>query len=114
MATNDLVPASRSERSCRVTKWEPWPFENSSLIGHATCSFSGWVIPKIPAFRRADGSLSVGTPSVPEIDAEGRIRMRDGKKQYHPAITFETAEAKERWERAILSALSAAGIGGVS
>jgi hypothetical protein len=50
------------------------------------------------------------TPNAPEADAEGRIKLRDGKKQYWPVLTFETPEARERWQRLVLGALAAAGI----
>jgi hypothetical protein len=87
------------------------PFDNPRLIGHATVSFSGWTVHRVPVFRRGDGSLSVGTPNAAEVDADGRIKQRDGKKAI-PVLTFETAEARDRWQRAVLAALVAAGIGG--
>jgi hypothetical protein len=106
-----VIPATRVERACRVTEWKPWPYGNGSLIGHVTVNFSGWTIHHIPVFRTGDGSLSVGTPTKPEIDAEGRVRLRDGKRMYTSVISFETADARERWQRSILAALAAAGIG---
>jgi hypothetical protein len=101
----------RAERVCRLVGWQPWPGTNSSLIGHATISFSGWVVHRVPVFRKADRTLSVGTPSAPEIDAEGRIKTRDGKRQYWPVITLENNESRERWQRSVLAALAAGGIG---
>ena len=71
--------AERAERVCRLAQWKPWPGGNSSLVGHASVNFSGWVIHRVPVFRKGDGSLSVGTPTPPEIDADGRVKMRDGK-----------------------------------
>lgn len=102
----------RAERACRLIQWQPWPGTNSSLLGHATVSFSGWVVHKVPVFRKGDGTtLSVGTPSAPEIDSQGRVKERDGKRQYWAVITLENAEAKDRWQRSVLAALAAAGIG---
>jgi hypothetical protein len=95
-----------------MTDWKPWLLGTSSLVGHVSVDFSGWVIHRVPVFRKADGSLSVGTPSAPEIDADGHVRMRDGKRQYWPVITLENNEARERWQRAILAALAAGGITG--
>jgi hypothetical protein len=106
----DMAP--RVERACRLIEWKPWPVPSPSLIGHATVSFSGWTVRSIPVFRRGDGSLSVGTPSAAEIDSEGRIKQRDGKRQYLAVISFDTAEARERWQRSILAALAAAGVSG--
>jgi hypothetical protein len=102
----------QGERACRLIEWKPWLLGNSSLLGHATVSFSGWIVHRVPVFRRADGTLSVGTPNAPEVDAEGRIKLRDGKKQYLPVLSFETSEARERWQRMVLGALAAAGITG--
>ncbi len=107
----EIVAAPRVERVCRLTDWKPWPFPNASLIGHATVCFSGWTIHRVPVFRRGDGSLSVGAPNAPEIDSDGRIKERDGKRQYWPVLTFETAEARERWQRSVLAAIAAGGIG---
>jgi len=114
-APRHLAPASvtpaRADTRCQLVDWKPWPFENPSLLGHATVSFSGWVVNRTPVFRNRDGGLSVGSPSAPEIDAEGHIRINDvGKKQYWPLLTFETKEAKDRFERMGLGALAAAGI----
>jgi hypothetical protein len=109
------IMARPSDRPCRLIEWKPWPFDNQSLIGHAAVSFNGWTVHRIPVFRRADGSLSVGTPNAAGIDSDGRIRQRDGKKQYWSLMTFECTEARERWQRVVLAALSTAGIGeGVS
>jgi hypothetical protein len=75
---------------------KPWTFPNNSLLGHATVSFPGsWTIRKIPVFKRGDGSLSVGTLSTAEFDADGMIRVgRDGKKTYTNLVAFETKEAE--------------------
>lgn len=111
--TTAVIQAPRTERICRLIEWKPWPLPNPSLIGHASVSFSGgWVVHRAPVFRRGDGSLSVGTPNAPELDGDGRIKMRDGKRQYWPVITFENNEARDRWQRSILAALVAAGITG--
>jgi len=101
----------RPERACRLVDWKPWPVPNSSLIGHATVSFSGWTVHRVPIFRRGDGSLSAGRPNAAEIDADGRIKTdANGKKQYWPVLTFETADARERWQRSVLAAIRQGGI----
>jgi hypothetical protein len=105
----------RTDRACRLIECKPWPFDNPSLIGHCTVAFSGgWVVHAIPVFRRADGSLSVGVPNAAQLDAEGRIKQRDGKRDYKSILTFETTEARERWQRLVLGALAAAGITGAA
>jgi hypothetical protein len=107
------VTLQRTDRACRLIEWKPWPFDNPSLIGHCAIAFAGgWVVHLIPVFRRGDGSLSVGVPNAAQLDAEGRIKQRDGKRDYKPILTFETAEARERWQRMVLGALAAAGITG--
>lgn len=104
-------PLSRPPRSCKVTEWRPWPGDNPSLAGHVTVSFNDWVVPGIPVFRTKTGTLSVGSPSAPDIDAEGRIKTTEaGKRLYRPVITFATKDAKKRWERSVLTALAAEGI----
>jgi hypothetical protein len=96
---------------CKVTEWKPRPGGVSTVIGHATISFAGgWVVAAIPIFR-IDDDLSAGTPSAPELDREGRHRVdHAGKKQCRQIISFENAAARQRWNTAVLSALTAAGI----
>jgi hypothetical protein len=94
-------------------EWKPWLLGNSSLVGHASVNFSGWVIHRVPVFRKGDGALSVGSPTTPEIDADGRVKMRDGKRLYSSVLTLEGADARERWQRAVLAALAAGGVGEV-
>jgi hypothetical protein len=108
-ALDVIQTTPRAERACVLIGWKPWPFGNSGLLGHADLHFSGWVIHRVPVFRKGTG-LSVGAPSGPEIDSEGRVRLRDGKKQYWPVITFANGAAKDRWSRTILDALAAGGI----
>jgi hypothetical protein len=113
--TNDL-PArqpARSERVCGLVAWKPWPQPNPSLLGHCAVAFAGgWVVHDIPVFRRADGTLSVGAPNAAQLDTDGRIKQRDGKRQYTALLSFETTEARERWQRLVLGALAAGGITG--
>ena len=65
---------------------------------------------QIPVFRGRDGHLSVGVPSAAHLDADGRVKMRDGKKQYTAVLGFEHGEGRERWRRIVLGALADAGI----
>ena len=57
------IMARLFERPCRLIRWEPWPFDNQALIGHAAVSFNGWTVHRIPLFRSAGGRLIVGTPN---------------------------------------------------
>jgi len=106
---HQLAP-QRAERTCRLISWSP--VDNSpSLIGRATIAFAGgWIIAGVPIFCRTDGSLSAGVPSTAQLDAEGRIKVRDGKRQYTSCVSFESAEAKARWSRMVLAALTDAGV----
>jgi len=106
------LPATRSDPQCRIVQWKPWPFDNPSLIGHCDVAFAGgWVLHQVPVFRGRDGTLSVGTPSAPQIDASGQVKLReDGKRMYVALLSFEHKAARERWNRLILGALAAAGI----
>jgi len=65
-----------------------------------------------PQMVAAPGGLSAGVPSVPDIWAMGRQRERDSKKQWRPIITVSARDARDRWQRTVLAALAAAGIGG--
>jgi hypothetical protein len=101
----------RPPPACRLRDWKPWTLPNPSLIGHATVTFnSGWTINSIPIFRRGDGTLSAGPPSVPILDADGRHK-RDavGKKSYAAVITFE-GTGRDLWNKTVLRALADAGI----
>jgi hypothetical protein len=108
-----IVPR-RTESNCRLIEWKPWPFENPFLIGHCSIAFAGgWQVHGIPVFKKADGSLSIGTPDAADVDRDGQIRKKpDGKPSYHRIISFETNEAHERWRRMIQAALTEAGVGG--
>lgn len=77
---------------------------------HAEIDFSGWVVARIPIFRRADCSLSVGVPSAPEVDRDG-VQQRDaaGKRKFWSMISF-TGNSRDRWNRMVLAALADAGI----
>ena len=98
----------------RLLEWKPWVHSpNNRLIGHATIGFaSGLTISRIPVFRdRHGGGVAVGAPSAPEINAEGRVRMRpEGGRVYTPIVGFSSAAAKQRWQRVVLATLTAAGI----
>jgi hypothetical protein len=109
IASQQITPCC-AERICRLVQWAPFK-NNPSLIGRATIAFAGgWIVVGIPIFRSKDG-LSVGVPNAAQLDAEGRIKIRDGKKQYTSVVTFETAEARERSRRLVLAALAQAGVG---
>ena len=111
--TTQQLVVPRTERSCRLVEWKPWSQPNPSLLGHCAIAFAGgWVVHSIPVFRRGDSSLSVGVPNAAQLDAEGRIKQRDGKRDYKSILTFETTEARDRWQRAVLAALADAAIGG--
>ena len=111
--TTQQLVVPRTERSCRLVEWKPWSQPNPSLLGHCAIAFAGgWVVHSIPVFRRGDSSLSVGVPNAAQLDAEGRIKQRDGKRDYKPVLSFETTEARERWQRMVLGALAAGGITG--
>lgn len=110
------TPGHHAERVCRLRGWKPWPFENPSLIGHCAIAFAGgWVVHDIPVFRTADGGLSVGVPSIPHLDRDGRVKLKpDGRRDYSVAMSFETKQARERWQRLVLGALATGGIGGTT
>jgi hypothetical protein len=105
------IAAPRSRKpgaDARLVQYQP---PNASLIGLAKIDFNGWVVARIPIFRRNDGSLSVGAPNAPEVDLDGRQRLRaDGKRQFWAVVTFADRAAKERWERSVLTALASAGV----
>jgi hypothetical protein len=94
----------------RLVEYKPWPHPNASLIGHASVDFSGWIVCEIPIFKRADGSISAGSPSAAKIDSEGRQRiLPNGKRDWWAVVRFE-GDGRERWNRAVLGALADAGI----
>jgi hypothetical protein len=60
----------------RLIAFQSGLLPNPHLIGHCSVDFSGWVVHRIPVFRKADGSLSVGGPTAAEVDGDGRQRER--------------------------------------
>lgn len=110
------TPGHRAEGVCRLIEWKPWPLENPSLIGHCAIAFAGgWVVHDVPVFRTAGGGISVGVPSIPHLDRDGRVRLKpDGKRDYAAVLTFETKAARERWQRLAIGALVDAGIRGAT
>jgi hypothetical protein len=105
------LPTIPGHRPCRLLEWKPWSAPDNALLGHATVSFSGWVVHKIPVFAKKGGGLSVSGPSAPDIDAQGRVKLGDdGKRRYWKVLTFEGNDARERFERAVIGALAAARI----
>jgi hypothetical protein len=94
----------------KLIAFRPWD-RPGSLRGHADIDFAGWQVMRVPIFVRGDGSLSVGSPSAAEVDGDGRQRLGEGgKKQYWPLIRFRDRDARQRFERAVLGALDAAGV----
>jgi hypothetical protein len=74
-AGRDLTLPARNTPVATLRNWTPWPYPNSSLIGHCEVIFAGgWVVSGIPVFRRSDGSLSVGQPNAAQLDRDGRIK----------------------------------------
>jgi hypothetical protein len=106
------IALQRADRTCRLVSWAPWPFPNSSLIGHCSVAFTGgWVVHDIPVFRTAEGGISVGTPTVAQLDGEGRVKLLpSGKRDYRSVFSFENNEARQRWRNMITAALAIGGI----
>lgn len=51
--------------------------EELDATSRRSITFAGdWVVRRIPVFRKADGSLSIGTPDVAEVDRDGQIREK--------------------------------------
>jgi hypothetical protein len=98
-------------RTCKVTDWRP--HDRGSLLGKCTVQFGSMQISDVPIFVGADGSLSVGTPSMPLVGSDGtQLRDADNKRRYTQVIRFLSPEAKRTWQEAVLGALAEAGIRG--
>jgi hypothetical protein len=105
------LPNIPGHRPCRCVNWTPWNNPATSLAGYATVSFvPDPVINRMPIFRGDDSTLSVGVPSIPEIGADGKIKIRDGKRVYHLVLSFACADDREWFSRAVLGALAEAGV----
>jgi hypothetical protein len=101
------------ERIARMLEWRP-ATGNSSLLGKATIRFNGgWIVPGVPIFRRADGSLSAGTPDAPLVGPDG-VQLVDnaGKRRYGKVISFDGSEARRRWNDVVIAAVTEGGITG--
>jgi hypothetical protein len=101
-----------SDTRAKLVNWRPWQGDNSSLVGKADISFNDWVIIDIPIFLTRDGTWSVGPPSAPQVDAEGHQKLRpDGRRAWKAMMEFLSVDARERFQRLVLTALYNAGIG---
>jgi hypothetical protein len=97
--------------ACTLVEWRAWQGENPRLCGHCDIRFGEYVVCGIPIFLSSDGTWSPGFPAVPKLDGEGRVKMFRGRPTYYPVIAADTAEAREAWRVAILTALHEQGIG---
>jgi hypothetical protein len=109
-----LLPKSASAAGFVLLEWKPFAGSSGSLLGTATEQQpSEQIVYDVPAFRKADGSVSVGLPSKPLVSSDGiQLRDADGRKRYTKTVDFASASARSRWAAAIAALLEAAGIGG--
>jgi hypothetical protein len=106
----DVVAIPRPDPPARLLGYRPWD-RPGSLHAHCDVDISGFQFFRVPIFVRADGTWSVGVPSAPELDGEGRHRIdENGKRLYWPLLKFSSRERRQRWERLVLNALADAGI----
>jgi hypothetical protein len=92
----------------RLIAYRPWSGD-PWLIGHADIDFDGWIIHRIPIFRRKNGELSVGVPDTVVLHNDGSPKEIGGRLLHAPLISFSSDEAKARWRSAVLTALAAGG-----
>jgi hypothetical protein len=100
----------------KLADWRPMTGDSGNLIGYAAITLpaplDGVVITNIPIFRDAEtGAWLVGQPAQAQIDAAGRVRLRGGRRQYNPIVSFATRAARENWRVIVLTALFEAGVG---
>ena len=86
--------------------------QHHCIEGGTAARLDEWCRRLTPEMVAAPGGLSPGVPSVPDIGGDGRRREREGKKLWRPIISFSARDARARWQRTVLAALTAAGIGG--
>jgi hypothetical protein len=98
-----------------LTEWKPISPPRGTLLGYASVRFAGgWIVSAIPIFNRDGGGLSAGVPRQPQIGADGKVRVgEDGKQQWKSIISFDSGDARRRWDQSVLGALAAGGITGV-
>jgi hypothetical protein len=107
---------SSPDRSSRLISYRPWSGD-PYLIGHADVSFDGWIIHRIPIFRRKDGTLNVGVPDTVVLDRDGTAKKLAGRPPaptggrllHSPQVSIATDDDKTRWRNAVLSALAEGG-----
>lgn len=102
---------TRPASAARLVNFRAALRSGTSLPGYAAVDFGGWVVNEIPIFRGADGRLSPGVPTAPDIGPDGRQRERDGKRQYRKILTFPAQNRFLRYQETVLLALAHAGIG---
>jgi hypothetical protein len=103
---SNILPLDQPRQSARLVSYQPWRGTDPWLIGHAAVDFDGWIINRIPVFRRKDGTLNVGVPDTVVTDRDGTARKVGGRLLHASLITFSDDAAKARWKAAVLAALA--------
>ena len=93
----------------RLLTYRPWSGSDPYLIGHADIDFDGWVVHRIPIFRKKDGTLSVGVPDTVVLDRDNTAKKIGGRLLHSSLVTFTDNTAKARWRSSVLAALAAGG-----
>jgi hypothetical protein len=106
---SQLLPLDQPRQSARLVNYQPWRGTDPYLIGHAAVDFDGWIIHRIPVFRRKDGTLNVSAPDTVVLDRDGAVRKIKDRLLRRTLITFSDDAAHERWKAAVLAALAEGG-----
>ena len=66
---------------------------------------SGLVINDAKLMIGPQGKRWVGLPAVPQVHADGSLRLVDGKRQWRQIVEFQSKEMREKFEAQVLDEL---------
>lgn len=82
------------------------PLVKGALRGFLTVELpSGIVMHECTVIAPEGRDPFIGLPSKPQIGRDGRAAMRDGKRQYEPAVTTRDKATGDKLSAAIIAAL---------
>lgn len=83
------------------------PMQKGALLGFADLEMDSGMIINECTFLESNGSKWVSPPGKPQLDADKRAVMANGKMQYTAVIAFRDKDTRQKWSDAAVKAIEA-------